>query len=107
MAHGKDRGRRRRNRNATAARKPASTRFHSSSDPSSADHSARTLKNVGVARLEFSATYRTEKSFARIAASIVTFATSTSATSENAEVRALSTMRALRLRAPTKETAAP
>jgi len=56
IAIGNVSGRRRRNRNATAAMKPARIRFHRSSDPSSADHSDSTLKNVGVARLEFSAT---------------------------------------------------
>jgi hypothetical protein len=76
-AQGKMSGRRARNRNATTAMKPASTRFHRSSEPSSADHNDRTLKKVGVARLEFSATYRSEKSLARMAASMAPFAAAT------------------------------
>jgi hypothetical protein len=35
---------------------PARMRFHSSSDPSSAAHSASARKNAGVAREEFPAT---------------------------------------------------
>jgi hypothetical protein len=62
--------------------KPARTRFHSRSEPSSADQSESTLKKVGVVRLEFSATYRMLKSFERMAASIAPFAAATTANSE-------------------------
>ena len=54
-------------------------RFHRSSEPSSADHSASTLKNVGVSRLEFWATYERWKSFASSAATIAPFAATTAA----------------------------
>src|SRR5437763_9528101 len=82
-------------------------RFHSSREPWSADHSESTLKNVGVARLEFSAPYLTVKSFVRIAASIVPFAAATSARSENATVRPLSARTASRRRAATADATAP
>ncbi len=84
---------------------PASTKFHSSSDPSSADHSDKILKNSGVARLEFSATYRSEKSSPISPASIARFAIETRASSEYAEVRALSTRSGLRLRAANADAA--
>ncbi len=82
-------------------------RFHRSSEPSSADHSARTLKKVGVARLELEATYSSEKSFDSSPTSITAFATTTSANSEYAVVRALSMSEAFPLRTPTTETTAP
>ena len=49
---------------------PARMRFHSSSEPSSAAHRDSTLKNVGVPREEFSATYRIPKSSLSSATSI-------------------------------------
>ena len=61
---------------------PARMRFHSNSDPSSADHRDRILKKVGVARLEFAATYLIRKSFERMATSIERFAPATTANSE-------------------------
>src|SRR5919109_1376718 len=109
MAHGNVSGRRSplRNRNATAEMYPARTRFQSRSEPSSADHSESTLKKVGVARLEFSATYWSRKSFDRIAASIAPLAAATSARSEYAEVLALSTRSGLSRRAPMTDATTP
>ena len=106
-AHGKVSGRRLRKRIDTATMYPARMRFHSKREPSSADHSDSTLKKVGVARLEFSATYFKVKSLERIAASMAPFAASTSANRESAHVRALSTSTAFRLRAPTNEATQP
>ncbi len=65
------------------------------------------MKNVGVSMLEFEATYSTEKSFDNRPIIITTFATTTSANSEYAEVRALSIRPGLWVRAPTTETTAP
>src|SRR5438094_10484234 len=103
MAHGSVSGLCRRNRKATAAMYPARTRFHSRREPWSADHSDRILKKVGVARLEFWATYWMWKSFERIAASIAPFAATTTASSEYADVRALSIRSGRLRRAPITE----
>ena len=86
---------------------PARIRFHSSSEPSSADHSDRTLKNRGVSRLEFSATYARWKSFASRAASIEPLAAAITANRENAEVRALSTSRGRPRTAPATDATMP
>ena len=82
IAHGSVSGRRRRKRMATAAMNPARMRFQRRSEPSSADHSDSTLKKVGVALLEFSATYLMEKSLARIAASMAPLAAATTPSNE-------------------------
>src|SRR5947209_7791681 len=82
-------------------------RFHRSSEPSSADHSARILKNVGVSRLEFAATYLIEKSLARSAAIMAPFAAATAPRTAYAVVRALSTNRGLPRRTPHTEAISP
>src|SRR5207245_4639558 len=86
---------------------PARTRFHRGREPGSADHNGRILKNVGVARLEFSATYWMRKSFERIAASIAPFAAATTASNEYAEVRALSTSSGRLRRTPITDAMSP
>src|SRR5919197_6406206 len=106
-AHGNVSGRRLLNRMATAATNPARMRLHSRREPSSADHSERTLKNSGVSRLEFSATYRTEKSFERMAAIMAPLAARTRAKSDAEDARALSTNAALRVLAATNEATHP
>ena len=87
---------------------PARMRFHSSSDPSSAAHRESTLKNVGVPREEFSATYRIREVVAQQRRPASRALTTTTMASTAKEVRrALSTNAGRPVRPPTNAATMP